>query len=358
MARCTPSDRYFFSTLLSVFNKKLIGRDDGLFNHGGFPGTPAANLPPTSPPLQRPCSLRACSLRCSTHWPGWYWARASSSAVPQTPARGKSTPAQVLLHLLSMQRVLTACSHTLPTVAPNGVSTGLDIGLSLVSLHFITLSFYTMCKATSPLFLLFFAILWGLERLNLSLLAIVGTITPGLALLVRCVFVQHWQRLVGCCSRAACARHSQVHGERKFDLAGFLLVMSASAMSGLRWTYTQVQLQGAHGGGFTGGPLEVLEQLTPVASMTVGLLSLLVEQPWNLPQSPYFQDLFHTGITFGIMAMGGMIAFLMVWAEFQVISFTSALTLMIAGTFKELVTGTRGCFCYLCRHVRVQCWRA
>lgn len=70
-------------------------------------------------------------------------------------------------------------------MAPNGVSTGLDIGLSLVSLHFITLSFYTMCKATSPLFLLFFAILWGLERLNMSLLAIVGTITPGLALLVR-----------------------------------------------------------------------------------------------------------------------------------------------------------------------------
>jgi solute carrier family 35 protein C2 len=115
--------------------------------------------------------------------------------------------------------------------------------------------------------------------------------------------------------------------------------MSASAMSGLRWTYTQVQLQGAHGGGFTGGPLEVLEQLTPVASITVGTLSLLVEQPWNLPQSPYFQDLYHSGITFGIMAMGGMIAFLMVWAEFQVISFTSALTLMIAGTFKELVTG-------------------
>ncbi len=131
----------------------------------------------------------------------------------------------------------------------------------------------------------------------------------------------------------------QVHGERKFDLAGFLLVMSASAMSGLRWTYTQVQLQGAHGGGFTGGPLEVLEQLTPVASITVGLLSLVVEKPWTLPQSPYFQDMMNTAVSFGLMSMGGVIAFLMVWAEFQVISFTSALTLMIAGTFKELVSG-------------------
>lgn len=92
-------------------------------------------------------------------------------------------------HHSPLSPVVPACSHAparLPhTVAPNGVSTGLDIGLSLVSLHFITLSFYTMCKATSPLFLLFFAILWGLERLNLSLVVIVGTITPGLALLVR-----------------------------------------------------------------------------------------------------------------------------------------------------------------------------
>ena len=49
-------------------------------------------------------------------------------------------------------------------VVPNGVSTGLDIGLSNYSLMLITLSFYTMCKSATPVFLLVFAFVWGLER--------------------------------------------------------------------------------------------------------------------------------------------------------------------------------------------------
>ena len=49
-------------------------------------------------------------------------------------------------------------------VLPNGVSTGLDIGFSNLSYQTITLSFYTMCKSTTPMFLLLFAFLLGLER--------------------------------------------------------------------------------------------------------------------------------------------------------------------------------------------------
>ena len=44
------------------------------------------------------------------------------------------------------------------------MATGLDIGLSNFSLSLITLSFYTMCKSTTPVFLLFFCFAWGLER--------------------------------------------------------------------------------------------------------------------------------------------------------------------------------------------------
>ena len=49
-------------------------------------------------------------------------------------------------------------------MVPNGTCTGLDIGLSMMSLVFISLSFYTMCKATVPIFLLGFAFLWGIEK--------------------------------------------------------------------------------------------------------------------------------------------------------------------------------------------------
>jgi hypothetical protein len=49
------------------------------------------------------------------------------------------------------------------TVLPNGAVTGLDIGFSNASLVHITMSFYTMCKSTTPIFLLAFAFVWGLE---------------------------------------------------------------------------------------------------------------------------------------------------------------------------------------------------
>lgn len=73
---------------------------------------------------------------------------------------------------------------------------------------------------------------------------------------------------------------------------------------------------------------------------TVLLMSLVVEKLWVvLPVSPYFDSLRACGITFAIMLFGGVIAFLMVWTEFKVIQETSALTFMVAGTFKEIVTG-------------------
>ena len=198
-------------------------------------------------------------------------------------------------------------------VVPNGVCTGLDIGLSNFSLSLITLSFYTMCKSTVPLFLLAFAFAWGLEKPSWSLAGVVCVICAGLLLLV--------------------------YGETAFDAAGFALVMTASALSGLRWTITQVLLQGAHGSARAGGPVEVLLSLMPVMAATVCLVSLFAERLWaRLPGSPYFDSPASLALTAGVVAAGALIAFLMVWVEFTVISLTSALTFMVAGTFKEIVT--------------------
>jgi hypothetical protein len=99
-------------------------------------------------------------------------------------------------------------------VVPSGVATALDIGLSNYSLVFLTLSFYTMCKSTAPIFLLGFAFLFRLERPSWQLAAVVAVVTVGLLL--------------------------TVYGETQFDAIGFALVMSAAVMAGLRWTLTQV----------------------------------------------------------------------------------------------------------------------
>ena len=77
-----------------------------------------------------------------------------------------------------------------------------------------------------------------------------------------------------------------------------------------------------------------------VMSITVAIMSLTFERLWVvIPVSPYFDSLQSLGLTSLIMLVGGIIAFFMVWTEFAVIANTSALTFMIAGTFKELVTG-------------------
>lgn len=80
--------------------------------------------------------------------------------------------------------------------------------------------------------------------------------------------------------------------------------------------------------------------LFAVMAGTVALMSLLVEHLWDrLPGSPYFASPTHVGVTALILAVGALLAFMMVWVEFTVIAQTSALTFMVAGTFKEIVTG-------------------
>ncbi len=58
----------------------------------------------------------------------------------------------------------TFCAPGATAVLPNGIATGLDIGFSNYSLVFISLSFYVMCKSTTPMFLLVFAFIWRIER--------------------------------------------------------------------------------------------------------------------------------------------------------------------------------------------------
>ena len=189
----------------------------------------------------------------------------------------------------------------MPAVVPNGIITGLDIGLSNTSLVFITMSFYTMCKATVPVFLLFFAFLWGIERwVSREGLAKGSALPPGMHGTrgpwpdrgpcgrawhrgKRIPTVRDRQRPDGheelappdglrapgagpfiltwrpnpCPSRPSISRPSWslvgvvgvivggltllVKGESEFDGLGFGLVMTASCLSGLRFTLMQVR---------------------------------------------------------------------------------------------------------------------
>ncbi|KAH9745823.1 putative sugar phosphate/phosphate translocator [Citrus sinensis] len=98
-------------------------------------------------------------------------------------------PAPLLMNTVhfSMQAILSKAiiwfwSHrwTLPfTVVPTGLATALDVNLSNESLVFISVTFATMCKSASPIFLLLFAFAFRLESPSIKLLGIIIIISTG-----------------------------------------------------------------------------------------------------------------------------------------------------------------------------------
>lgn len=99
---------------------------------------------------------------------------------------------------------------------------------------------------------------------------------------------------------------------------------------------------GDSGGGHRverGSALEVMESLTPVMSATTLLLSLATEPLWHLVRTNvYFSSAAHVLLSLALISVGAFIAFFMVLVEFMLIGSTSALTFMVAGVFKEIVT--------------------
>ncbi|XP_051135754.1 probable sugar phosphate/phosphate translocator At1g06470 isoform X4 [Andrographis paniculata] len=171
----------------------------------------------------------------------------------------------------------------LSKVVPTAVSTALDIDLSNASLVFISVTFATMCKSASPIFLLLFAFAFRLESPSVELLGIILIISMGVLLTAA--------------------------KETEFEFWGFLLVMLSAFMSGLRWTMTQILLQKE------------------------------VYDPWDeFNMSNYFNSWWHTVRSCLLMSFGGILAFVMVLSEYILVSVTSAVTVTIAGVVKEVVT--------------------
>lgn len=133
-------------------------------------------------------------------------------------------------------------------VVPNATSTGLDIGLSNRSLAYITVSFYTMCKSTVPLWLLCFAFLFRVEKPSWGLFGVMITISGGRAIHstpMSCLPMSYAREIGGLTLSVhfATGLLLLVAGETQFHLLGFLMVMSAALLSGFRWTVTQILLQ-------------------------------------------------------------------------------------------------------------------
>ncbi|GAA5985937.1 hypothetical protein JCM10908_006340 [Rhodotorula pacifica] len=194
-------------------------------------------------------------------------------------------------------------------VGPCGVATGLDIGLSNLSLRSITLSFYTMCKSSSLAFVLLFAFLFRLEKPSWRLAGIILIITAGVILMVST--------------------------ETQFDFVGMIQVLSASALGGLRWSLTQMLLHKESMG--MGNPIATLFWLAPIMGATLGLCSIVFDG-WGkvFSHEEFWGSLWLTLKTTVSIMLPGVLAFAMNVTEFGLIQRTSVVTLSVAGIFKEV----------------------
>ena len=217
---------------------------------------------------------------------------------------------------------LTACAPQRPmrtltwdewarSVAPAGLCTGADIGMSNLSLVLITVSFYTMCKSSSPVFLLLFAFSARVERPSWQLAGIILLICVGVVLTVA--------------------------GETQFNAMGFTLVMGASALSGLRWVLMQQMVSKKELGITT--PLASLSALMPVMAGTVLCASILFEHPWAAFEGSWYARSWRNALeTLCLIGIGALLAFVMTSAEFKLVCDTSAVTVTVAGVCKEVFT--------------------
>lgn len=199
-------------------------------------------------------------------------------------------------------------------ILPCALASAGDIGLSNVALEYISLSLYTMLKTSSLVFVLIFGLLFRLERFNWRLIVIV---------LVMCASVMMMTDQTG-----------QVSESGDSQTIGVVLILSASAISGLRWSFTQILLKKNE---YTKHPLQTILYILPSMTLVLFIFGLIFEgwSSFTALQIWVEKGIFETIL---LMVTPGILAFCMTLCEFQLLSVAQVLTLSIAGIFKELLT--------------------
>ena len=129
-------------------------------------------------------------------------------------------------------------------------------------------------------------------------------------------------------------------GEVEFHLLGFILVLSSAALAGLRGCMLQRMLQGRNTAELLSWrqsvhPVQLIYALAPWSTATALLIALFMEGEELSALHEHVPQL--QALMVRLVGMSGLI-FCMVMMEMWVVAKTSALTLSVAGTLKEVLT--------------------
>nr|CAD7463416.1 unnamed protein product [Timema tahoe] len=216
-----------------------------------------------------------------------------------------------LIYLSSGSGVSCLCVGVRSRVAPFAGAFLMRIGrLPLVML------LYTMTKSTSIVFILGFALFFKLEKKSWSLVMIILMIALGLFLFT--------------------------YESTQFDVGGFFLILTASFMSGLRWTLAQLLMQKSKMG--LENPIDMVYHVQPWMIIAILPFAVAFEGPRVLTncKTYCFENMGHTSMMALTVCAGALLAFAMEVSEYLVVTWTSSLTLSVACIFKEVTLPATG----------------
>lgn len=200
-------------------------------------------------------------------------------------------------------------------IFPCSIASAGDIGLSNVSISLITLSLYTILKTSSLMFVLLFGLLFKLEKFNWRLIFIVAIMTISVIMMTD-------KPELGSSSSSSSSS------------VGIFMVLMASMLSGLRWSFTQILLKKNP---YTPNSISTIFYISPGMCIILFSLGLIFEGWTNFINSEIWitKGLFTTII---LLIIPGVLAFMMTLCEFKLLTVAQVITLSVAGIFKELLT--------------------
>lgn len=145
-----------------------------------------------------------------------------------------------------------------------------------------------MCKSSSLIFVLGFAFLLRLETFSYRLVAVIFLIFSGVVLMVVT--------------------------ETHFVLSGLILVLSASALGGLRWCLSQVLMKDKKLG--MDNPAATIFWLAPIMGATLAIISLFLDGWMDVFRSKFFEDFWTSLHSAFFLLCPGVVAFCMLMSEF------------------------------------------
>nr|CAD7410417.1 unnamed protein product [Timema cristinae] len=124
----------------------------------------------------------------------------------------------------------------------------------------------------------------------------------------------------------------------QFDVGGFFLILTASFMSGLRWTLAQLLMQKSKMG--LENPIDMVYHVQPWMIIAILPFAVAFEGPrvFTNCKTYCFENLGHTSMMALTVFAGALLAFAMELSEYLVVTWTSSLTLSVACIFKEVFT--------------------